>query len=417
MNGITILTWVVLGLTALTTVCYCYHFFYLFIPFLKKRSIPETNEQKKYAILIAARNEEKVLPHLLKSICDQDYPKELFSIYVVADNCTDNTAQVAREHGATVYTRFNKKQVGKGYAISHLLEQIRQEPDYESIDAFLIFDADNLLAKDYLKQINRLPAAGFEAFCGYRNTKNYGDGWVASGYGLWYIHESTHMNRSRFALGTTCAVNGTGFGFTRQLMERIGGWPFHCLTEDIEFNQWCAYNQVKIGYCHDAIAYDEQPIKFKLSWTQRTRWTQGGVQVSLRYGGRLVKGLTKGTWSRWACFEMMTLCLWGYGLSGLSAVLSFLLALLSGGPVSLAYALGGAFIGAYLSMAAIGAITLLSDWKRIYASTSSKIISIFTFPIFMLSFIPIAALSFFCKFEWKPIAHTVAISNEEIGKK
>ena len=414
---IAILTWVVLGLTVLTTLCYCYHFFYLFIPFLKKRTVPEAKALRKYAILIAARNEEKVLPHLLESIHNQDYPKELFSIFVVADNCTDNTALVAREHGATVFQRFNKEQVGKGYAISYLLEQVQKEAGYESFDAFLVFDADNLLAKDYLKQINRMPEAGYEAFCGYRNTKNFGDSWVAAGYGLWYIHESTHMNRSRFAIGSGCAVNGTGFGFTRQLFERIGGWPFHCLTEDIEFNQWCAANQVKIGYCHEAVAYDEQPITFKQSWTQRTRWAQGGIQVSLRYGARLAKGLTKGTWSRWACFEMLTLCLWGYGLSGIAALLSFVLSLLTGGPLGLAIALGGGIVGAYLSMAAIGAFTILTEHRRIYASKGRKISSIFTFPLFMLSFIPIAGLACFSKFEWKPIEHTVAISGDQMGQK
>ena len=336
---------------------------------------------------------------------------------MVADNCTDNTAKIAREHGATVFERFNTEQVGKGYAISYLLEQVQKEADYEQFDAFLVFDADNLLAKDYLKQMNRMPEAGYEAFCGYRNTKNFGDSWVAAGYGLWYLHESTHMNRSRFAIGTSCAVNGTGFGFTRQLLERIGGWPFHCLTEDIEFNQWCASHQVKIGYCHDAIAYDEQPITFKQSWTQRTRWAQGGIQVSLRYGSRLAKGLTKGTWSRWACFEMLTLCLWGYGMSGLAAILSFLLSLCTGGLLGLGLALGGGIIGAYFSMAAIGAWTMLTEHRRVYASKGRKIGAVFTFPFFMLSFIPIAGLACFSKFEWKPIEHTVAISGEEIGQK
>lgn len=414
---IAILTWVVLCLTALTTLCYCYHFFYLFIPFLKKRPVPQAEQLRRYAILVAARNEEKVLPHLLESIRNQDYPAALFSIFVVADNCTDNTAKIAREHGATVFERFNTEQVGKGYAISYLLEQVQKEADYEQFDAFLVFDADNLLAKDYLKQMNRMPVAGYEAFCGYRNTKNFGDSWVAAGYGLWYLHESTHMNRSRFAIGTSCAVNGTGFGFTRQLLERIGGWPFHCLTEDIEFNQWCASHQVKIGYCHDAIAYDEQPITFKQSWTQRTRWAQGGIQVSLRYGSRLAKGLTKGTWSRWACFEMLTLCLWGYGMSGLAAILSFLLSLCTGGLLGLGLALGGGIIGAYFSMAAIGAWTMLTEHRRVYASKGRKIGAVFTFPFFMLSFIPIAGLACFSKFEWKPIEHTVAISGEEIGQK
>lgn len=250
------------ALMVLTPLFYSYQLLYLLIPMFRKPASHPDAPPKRYAVLIAARNEETVLPYLLDSIAAQDYPASCVTTYVVADNCTDRTAQVAQEHGARVFQRFNTEKIGKGYALTDLLRQIDLWDRLESYDAFMVFDADNLLNKDYVNQINKLCAAGFPAFCGYRNSKNYGDNRISAGYGLWYIHESTHMNRSRMALGSCCAVSGTGFGFTRELLTKMGGWNYFTLTEDIEFGTWCATHGIRIGYCHDAVLYDEQPTDF-----------------------------------------------------------------------------------------------------------------------------------------------------------
>lgn len=404
-------------LAILTTVCNCYQMFYLFIPLFKRKRPLQKDVLRRYAILIAARNEEAVLPHLLQSIRDQDYPAELISVFVVADNCTDATADVARAGGATVYTRFNKQRVGKGYAINYLFEHIQRDFNLEDFDAFLIFDADNLLKSDYITQMNRLPSEGYEAFCGYRNTKNFGTNWITSGYGIWYLHESSHMNRSRYTIGSCCSVNGTGFGFTRSLYERLGGWNFFTLTEDIEFNNWCATHGVKIGYCHDAIVYDEQPLTFRQSWKQRTRWAQGGYQVSFRYVRPLFRSLFKGGWVGYSCFELATLSLWGYILTGITCISSALLSVLAEGWTGIAFAMIMAFAGTYGSMFAMAAWTLILEWPRIAATTGQKIRSAFTFPFYMMTYAPIGICAMFQKFEWAPIEHTVAISTSELHSK
>ena len=193
--------------------------------FRKKKKLPN-QPLHRYAILIAARNEECVIPHLLDSIRNQDYPSQLLTTYVIADNCTDHTAQVAAGHGALVYERFDRTQIGKGYALQFLLSKIKKDAGWDSYDAFLIFDADNLLRPDYVTEINKVCGAGYKAFCGYRNTKNFGTNWLSAGYAVWYLHDSAHRNQSRMMLGTSCAVSGTGFGFTRELLDRMGGWNF-----------------------------------------------------------------------------------------------------------------------------------------------------------------------------------------------
>ena len=414
MNFLSILRSISLVLAAVTTVCYFYQIVYLFLPLLKKQKPLETTQNRRYAILIAARNEEAVLPHLLDAIRAQDYPQDLITTYVVADNCTDRTAEVARAGGAQVFCRSNKIQIGKGYALNFLLEQIDGNDGLHNYDAFLIFDADNLLQPDYVRQINRLCANGFDAFCGYRNSKNFGSNWISQGYGLWYLHDSCHLNQSRMLLGTTCAVNGTGFGFTRQLLDRMGGWNFFTLTEDIEFSTWCATHGIRIGYCRDAELFDEQPENFLQSWRQRTRWTQGGLQISFRYAGDLLRGLFQGGRTAYASFETATLSLWGYGMGILCGGLTLLVTFLAERWLGLGKAILTGLAGTYCSMFLIGALTLATEHKRIGATAKEKVSALFAFPLFMITFVPIALSAPFRKFQWQPIAHTVAISAEEL---
>ena len=414
MNYVAILEIFSALLAVLTTVFYSYQVIYLLLPLIRKPHTCGDAAPQRYAILIAARNEENVLPHLLDSIAAQNYPADYITTYVVADNCTDRTAQVAREHGARVFQRFNAEKVGKGYALNYLLSQIHSQEGLDKFDAFLIFDADNLLDCDYVNQINKVCTAGYPAFCGYRNTKNYGSNWLSAGYGLWYIHESTHLNRSRMELGTCCTVSGTGFGFTRDLLEQMGGWNYFTLTEDIEFGTWCATHGICIGYCQDAILYDEQPTSFRVSVRQRTRWVQGGIQVSIRYAWDLLRGMFRGGKAAWASFETATLSLWGYGMSAMSFSFTLLVTFLAGRWIGLAQAVVVALAGGYLSMLAIGALTMATEWHRIHAAPREKVRSLFTFPLFMFTYVPIAMTAVFRKYEWHPIAHTCAISAAQL---
>ena len=404
-------------MATILSVMYFYQVLYLFVPLVIRKKKPEGPvRQHRFAILIAARNEEAVLPHLLDTIRNQDYPADLITTYVIADNCTDKTALVASQHGAHVYERFNKKQVGKGYALDYLLERIEADGHLKDYDAFMIFDADNLLSPGYFTAMNKTVAEGYEAFSGYRNTKNFATSWLSAGYGIWYLHDSVHMNQSRYLLGSTCAVNGTGFGFTQGLLQKMGGWKFFTLTEDIEFSVLSACRGYKVGYCHDAVLYDEQPDKWKPSYRQRVRWSQGGMQVVMRHSGELFKGMLHAK-TFYPSFEAMTLTMWGLTIGAVTGILGAILAFCTqgtgGGFLTLLIALGTT----YLSMAGVAALTVLTEWKRIHATTARKLYSILCFPIFMITWLPISALSVFHKPVWTPIEHTVAISADQLSKK
>lgn len=396
--------------------CYAYQIIYLFLPLFYKKPVPDTGKLHRYAILIAARNEEAVLSHLLSSIRGQDYPAELLQVFVVADNSTDRTAQIAQHNGAVVFSRFSTHRVGKGYALNYLLEQINMTCGWDAFDAFLVFDADNVLSPDYITQINKVCGAGYDVFCGYRNSKNFGTNWVSAGHALWFLHDSCHLNASRMALGNPCTVTGTGFGFTRQLLERYGGWNFFTLTEDIEFSFRCITDGIKMGYCRDAMLYDEQPETCRQSWRQRTRWVQGGVQASVRYGKALLKGIFRGGRIGYACLEATTLSLWGYSAGVFCGCLTLIASGLHTGWPGMLYTLAFTFLWGYCFSLLIGALTLLMERKRIRANPTQKLMALFAFPIYTLTYAPIGVTALFRKFHWPPIEHKVLVSAEDLTK-
>lgn len=403
-------------LMAVIGLCYAYHFLYLILPHIKRPRSHKPETLHRYAILIAARNEEAVLPHLLDSILAQDYPRELISTYVVADNCTDSTAVAAARKGARVFIRQNTERVGKGYALHDLLEFIKERKELDQFDAFLVFDADNLLRSDYIRSINRTFCDGFSVFCGYRNCKNFGSNWLTAGYGLVFLHECVHMNRSRMVLGQSAVVTGTGFGFSRGVLEKAGGWNFFTLTEDTQFTYWCAANGIRVGYCDNAMLYDEQPTSFRQSWRQRTRWIQGSIQLAPKAGPGLLKGFFKGGWQSRSCSEFLTLSLWGYGTAAIISAVNLASVFWSEGAQAGLMTFLESTVGAYGSLFLIGFLTLLTQWKHIRAKSFRKVLSLITFPIFMLSFVPIALAAPFQKFQWKPITHTVAVSSGSLSE-
>ena len=282
-------------------VCYAYQIFYIAVPFFHRDKPHGQPALHRYAVLISARNEAAVIGHLLESLRRQDYPAEKLSLFVVADNCTDNTADVARMGGAMVYERFNSQLVGKGYALNYLLEHIHA--DYGDVfDGYFVFDADNLLEPNYITNMNRSFSDGSRILTSYRNAKNFGDNWISAGYALWFLREAQFLNHARSLLGTSCAVSGTGFLFHRDVLRRCGGWQFFLLTEDIEFTVDNILAGERIGYCPTAVLYDEQPVTFRQSWRQRMRWARGYLQVFRKYGLRLLGGLFRK--NGFACFDM-----------------------------------------------------------------------------------------------------------------
>ena len=246
------------------------------------------NKNHKFMAIIPAHNEETVIVNLIESLKKQDYPKELLDIYVIADNCTDNTAKIAKEAGAIVYERFDEKNKTKGFAMNWFLnKKIEEKADY---DAFCIFDADNIVSVDFIKNMNKKLCQGEEVVQGYRDIKNPTDSWVSAGYALFYWTMNRFYHLARYNLGLSPLINGTGFMVKFDIIKQEG-WNTKTLTEDIEFSLKNIIKGRRIGWAIDAKVYDEQPIGFKQSWSQRSRWTVGHLQCMKYYTTDLAKSV------------------------------------------------------------------------------------------------------------------------------
>ena len=251
------------------------------------RKFKKAKNNHTYGILIAARNEETVIGNLIESIKQQDYPGELVKIFVCADNCTDNTAKVARECGAVCYERFDETKRTKGYALQYLVECIRRDYGIESLDGYIIFDADNLLKKDYLKNMNDSFDAGEKIVTSYRNSKNFDDNWISASYAIHWLRTVRNEHRARSFFHLATRIQGTGFLFANELIK--DGWKYTSLTEDRAFCADAVAMGYKISYNNKAEFYDEQPVDMKIAMRQRIRWAKGHLQAVSETGPSLFK--------------------------------------------------------------------------------------------------------------------------------
>jgi cellulose synthase/poly-beta-1,6-N-acetylglucosamine synthase-like glycosyltransferase len=252
----------------------------------KEKEIESIKPQKKFALVVAAHNEEAVIGQILDSMKSLDYPQKLYDIFVIADNCTDKTAKIAKKHKALVHERFDDKNRGKGFALEWMFTRIFAMN--KKYDAIAIFDADNLLSKNFLIEMNAKLLEGYKVVQGYIDSKNPHDSWITGSYSIAFWSVNRLFQLSRYNLGLSCQIGGTGFCVDTNILKNIG-WGATCLTEDLEFSCKLILGGHKIGWCHDAVVYDEKPLTLKQSWRQRKRWMQGFTDVSSRFFVKLIK--------------------------------------------------------------------------------------------------------------------------------
>lgn len=406
----------------LFSICFLYQVVFFFIGWARgEYRHPRARRQHTYAFFIAAHNEESVIANLVRSIKSQRYPEELIDIFVVADACTDDTARVAREAGAIVYERNDLARKGKSWVMDYGFERILTEfpGKYEG---FFIFDADNLIEPDYVSIMNDAFDQGFMAVTSYRNSKNFGSSWISAGYATWFLREARFLNNARMHCGTSCAVSGSGYLVSSKIVEGMRGWQFHTLTEDIQFSTFCAIHGVRIGYA-PAEFYDEQPVTFVASWKQRMRWTKGFYQVFFTYGKHLVKSIA--VFRRFAAYDLLMTIAPGMLFTLLSILANgtfLIVGMLSHGflatEAELELCVGSlilTFTSMYSMFFVMGLLTTLIERKHIHCPKKWRVIAnLFTFPLFMFTYIPITVAALFLKVDWVPTPHSVSVTLDEV---
>lgn len=404
------------------SLCFLYQVvFFLIGLFHGEVKIPHAKRQHRYAFFIAAHNEEAVIANLVKSIRDQDYPAELIDIFVVADACTDDTARAAREAGAIVYERNDLSRKGKSWVMDYGFDRILKEYPGKH-EAFFIFDADNLLARDYVSVMNDAFDQGYLALTSYRNSKNFGSSWISAAYATWFMREARYLNNSRMICKTSCAVSGSGYLVSAKIIQGMHGWDFHTLTEDIQFATFCAIHGVRIGYA-PAEFFDEQPVTLKASIKQRMRWTKGFYQVLFTYGRHMLTSIAK--FRRFAAYDMLMVIGPAMLLTLLCLMVNATFIVVGGlshgflaTDAEIEMAIGSVimmFAYMYGTFFVMGLSTTITEWKHIHCPQRWRVFAnLFTFPIFMFTYVPLTVAALFLKVDWVPTPHDVSVTLDEV---
>ena len=278
------------------TVLMAYKAIFTIIGVFSYRKFPKAKKEHKYGICVAARNEDKVIGNLLDSIANSDYNLEQITVFVVADNCTDDTAKVAREFQknglkVVVYEHNNPDERTKGFALRYLFDRIEEDYGRAFFEGYFIFDADNVIRRNYLTKMNEAFDAGNKIITSYRNSKNMNQNWISFSYAMHWMRTCLTENRAKGVLNQACRIQGTGFLFSNELVK--DGWNYTTLTEDRSFCTDAVVQGYRITYCDEAVFYDEQPYKLRVALRQRLRWSKGHLQSAVENCPKLLRNMFK----------------------------------------------------------------------------------------------------------------------------
>ncbi len=361
---------------------------------------PAAAPRHRFAVVIPARNEEAVIGALVESLKKQSYPRMLYDIYVIPNNCTDRTAGAAARAGARLlYCPFPVSCKGD------VLRQILPVLMAMKYDAFCVFDADNVADSDFLREMNNAFCAGERVAKGRIMARNAGDSWIAACYGIYFGFFDLFFNRARASCGLSAKLVGTGFAVHRTVLEKLGGWNTQTMAEDAEFSAQCAIAGYRVAWVPQAVTYDEQPVTSRLSLVQRKRWCSGLIEVSRGAIPTLLKACRKGRTMLRLDFLLFLLMPYARALSPLPAACALLLALLAG-PAALLRMMPlilSGFMLFYCSGIVLAALIIRWSGMRIRPMLSG----VFTFPLFMASWLPLQILALFHRTTvWEDIHHT-----------
>lgn len=354
----------------------------------------------KFGIVIPTRNEEQVIGALIRSLQKQNYPKDLYEIFVVPNNCTDHTEEAARDAGATIINCTVPVKY-KADALRFTFQQLESRKD---LDAYVIFDADNLVHPDFLARMNDALCEGVQVAQAFRDAKNMGDNWITGGYTLFYFIQNFFYNRARMNYSGSATINGTGFMMRKEVVK--DGFNTKTITEDSEFTAQCAIRGIQVAFVEEAITYDEHPLTFKESWKQRKRWTSGTLNCLTLYWKKLLSSFIKN--GNIACFDMVMMFLAPIMML-VSSFLSVVLIVFHLAGVELfdffsyLYASGLLYFVIFYLLSVLMNVFVV---KYNHKNPKDIISGIFLFSLFLLSWIPINIVCLIKKTDnWEQIKH------------
>lgn len=240
----------------------------------------------RFAIATPAHDEAAVIGRTVSTLRQLDYPNNLYDIFVVADHCTDRTAELARQQGVICYERHEEPRRSKGAALAWLFQHILAVGTPH--DAVVVFDADTQVDAGFLRAMDARLSAGEEAIQGRHCISNPHHGWFSALTWAMFMVDNRFQNQGRSNLGLSAKLMGDSICFRADLLERLG-WSTEGLTEDYEFRMRLLLEGVRIRYEPAAIAYGEAPATWSAARAQRSRWLKGTHEASKHYGQTMLR--------------------------------------------------------------------------------------------------------------------------------
>ncbi|MBT5873609.1 MAG: glycosyltransferase family 2 protein [Candidatus Latescibacteria bacterium] len=248
------------------------------------RKPPAATSMRKFALVVPAHNEETVIEKTLSSLLSIDYPAEKFDVVVVADNCSDHTAEIARELGAHVYERSHETDRGKGYALRWIFEKLMDNG--AGYDAYFVIDADSIVADSLLCVLNDYMADGARAIqC---------SDMVAAEPGAWNV-EVTRIGFAlhnyarplgRTVIGCPVSLYGNGMCFSAEMLREVP-WQAFSLAEDLEYGLVLLLQGINVVFAPEAKVVATMPHEADNAVSQHSRWAIGQIQLLKKYTGKL----------------------------------------------------------------------------------------------------------------------------------
>ena len=254
-----------------------YYIGYFVISFKKNKAVPHSEKKTHFAILVPARNESNVIDHILFSLKRQRYDENFYDVWIIVQDENDPTIEIVKRYGKNFHTFIRPLPIGnrctKGYALQDCINYFYE--NNLNYDAYMIFDADNVMEKDFLSKMNDLRQTGVQVGVGYRNFTNATQNWLTCCSATLFSYINNFTSKGRSILFKKATLSGTGYYIDADIIKDAGGWIFTGMTEDVEVTTYCYYHNVNMRYYPNAVYYDEQSSKLKIVHNQHIRWVWG----------------------------------------------------------------------------------------------------------------------------------------------
>lgn len=403
-----------------------YYVMAFFLAVKKQKKVPHSDKKTKFAIIVPARNESRVIRKNIESLLKQTYDKNYYDIWIIIESKDDPTYLICKKMGVNCFIR---PEIGnrrtKGFAIQDLYNYFKDNDI--KYDAFMIFDADNIVSPRYVEIMNDLRQTGVQLGLGYRNYTNSSTNWITCTSAVFFTYMMTFTANMRSRLFRKSTVCGTGYFLDTKVIDEAGGWIFTGMTEDMQVTAYCYYHDVKCRYYPVVDFYDEQCSTLKALHNQSVRWIYGFLgskTKALKESDADYHTLSK--WKRFLANIEYHVSFIPFVIFMISATLVFVLDFIISavGAVQAPEYAGTLFGYSMISLAIIygsscfiAFVVILVDNKKLKFNFATKIWAVFTFFFFYAELL-IAAIDGLIhpkkRGVWKQIEHTGTITNKDI---